>query len=188
MRAFIALELSKGIKNELARCQEKLKKSGADVKWVKTCNIHLTLKFLGEIPEEKLSGIKKILDSLAEEQAPFEISLFKFGAFPNLDHPRVVWAGTDKGCSEAEGMADILSRELEKIGFPEEGRRFSAHLTVGRIRSDKNKESLKNLVDSLEVRPESCDINEIILFKSTLTPDGPIYDALYKAELKGSIR
>jgi len=188
MRTFIALELSKGIKDELARCQEELKQSGADVKWVKTSNIHLTLKFLGEVTEEKLGGIKKILDSLAEERAPFEISLFKLGAFPNLDHPRVVWAGIDKGCREAEEIARVLSQELGRIGFPEESRGFSAHLTIGRVRSDKNKESLKRGVNSLEVRPESCGINEIILFKSTLTPDGPIYDKLYKAELKGSVR
>ena len=183
MRAFIALELSNEIKNELARLQGELKKVGADIKWVKSQNIHLTLKFLGDIDEGKVEQIKKILDQISSQNKTFEISPFKLGAFPNIDNPRVVWAGIDKGCSNAEQIAQSVEDELSKIGFEKESRPFSAHFTLGRVKSGKNKAALKESFSSVEARPESCAINSITLFQSTLTPQGPIYSSLHKAKL-----
>ncbi|MBL7156718.1 MAG: RNA 2',3'-cyclic phosphodiesterase [Candidatus Omnitrophica bacterium] len=183
MRTFIALELSDEIKEEFSRLEEKLKTAEADVKWVKPHNIHLTLKFLGDVEESKIGQIKNVLDGISAQNNSFEISLFKLGAFPNLNQLRVLWVGLEKGFSEAEKIANSIEDNLEKIGFPKEKRPFSAHFTLGRVKSGKNKNQLKELISSLEVRPKSCVIKHITLFQSTLTPKGPIYASLHRAKL-----
>jgi len=182
MRIFIALELSDEIKGELSRLEGRLKEARADIKWAKPENIHLTLKFLGDIEESNIEEIKNALGGISSSEKPFEISLFKLGAFPSLNQPRVIWAGIDKGCSEAENIAARVADALKKIGFPKEERPFSAHLTLGRVKSGKNKAGLKDMLASLEVRPKSCVINKITLFQSTLAPNGPIYTPLHEAK------
>jgi len=189
MRAFIALELSEEIKEELSRLEAELKKSDADVKWVKPENIHLTIKFLGNIQEttegNKIEQIKKILDGISSQTKPFGISLFKLGVFPSLDYPRVIWTGIDKnGNAFAEKIAVLIEEKLEMVGFPKEKRPFSAHLTLGRVRSGRNKAELKQKVSSLVVQIKSCTINHATLFQSTLTPRGAIYTPLYTATFK----
>ena len=184
MRTFIAIKLSEEIKKEMASLQEKLKPANADVKWVNPENIHLTLKFLGEVKEDRITKIKDILENIAKKHSGFEISLFKLGAFPKLDYPRVVWAGIDKGCSEAEAITKEIEENLENLGFEKEKRPFSAHLTLGRVKSGKNKEELKKILLSLEAKSISCKVEGFILFQSTLTPKGPIYRPLHVFNLK----
>lgn len=179
MRTFIAFELSSDIKNEFAELQEKLKKAGADVKWVNPNNIHLTLKFFGEISDDKVAPISKILDEISSENRPFKISLSGLGAFPDLNRPRVLWVGIGEGASSAEQIAKSLENNLEKLGFSKEERPFRAHFTLGRVKSGKNKSELKQKILSLEPRPASCTINSITFFRSILTPKGPIYTSIY---------
>ena len=154
MRTFIAIELSGEIKNSLAQIESHLKYSGADVKWVSPDNIHLTLKFLGEISEEKCEKVKAALDEVAKTSAPFEISIKDIGAFPKLESPRVIWVGLDKGAKEATELAKKIDLSLSKLGFQEETRPFAAHLTVGRVRSAKNRETLKEKIASTNHQPQ----------------------------------
>ena len=135
MRTFIAIELSSEIKESLAQAQSHLKYAGADVKWVTPENIHLTLKFLGEIPEEKCENVKAALDEIAKTTASFELSIKDIGAFPNIEFPRVIWIGLDKGAKESTELAAKVDEALSKLGFAKETRPFAAHLTIGRIRS-----------------------------------------------------
>jgi len=186
MRTFIALNLSDETKEELSRIQEELKKADAGVKWSKPHNIHITLKFLGEIDEAKASEIKTALDGISEEYKPFDISLFKLGAFPSLNQLRVLWVGIDKGCSEVDRIAESTEKSLEKIGFLREARPFSAHLTLGRVKSGRNKASLKEKLSSIEVEPKSSRIDNITLYQSTLTQKGPIYTPLHVAKFTGT--
>ncbi len=184
MRSFIGVELDHVIKEELAQLQERLRDSGADVKWVRPGNIHLTLKFLGNVAEERISEIASILDNLARNNKPFAISLFKVGCFPRLESPRVVWVGIDQGCSEAERIADTLEDELEKLGFLKEKRKFSAHLTLGRVRSPKNRKNLVEKIKALDYKSSArMNVCKLTLFKSTLTSQGSIYTALHEANL-----
>ncbi|MFA6320872.1 MAG: RNA 2',3'-cyclic phosphodiesterase [Candidatus Omnitrophota bacterium] len=183
MRTFIAIELSDEIKTALAQTQSHLKYSNADVKWVDKDNIHLTLKFLGEIDEAKCMHIKSILDDIARSVKPFEISLKDTGAFPDMDHPRVVWVGLDKGAVESTELAAKIDEELSKIRFDKELRPFAAHLTIGRVRSPKNKQALKE--KAANYIPQFTNpqlISSIILFKSQLTPTGSIYTKLHEAK------
>ena len=186
MRTFIAIEISAEIRATLAQAQSHLKYSGADVKWVEPGNIHLTLKFLGEINEEKCAKITAALDSIAKTIAPFEISLKDIGAFPKIDFPRVIWVGLDKGTRESIELAGKIDEALSKIGFAKETRPFAAHLTIGRVRSAKNKEALKEKVEKLQgqvasSRVQGYVVKSVIIFQSTLTPTGSIYTKLHEA-------
>lgn len=184
MRTFIAIELSEGIREALAQIQSHLKYSGADVKWVENDNIHLTLKFLGEITEEKCEKVKSILDTIGKSLKPFEISIKDIGAFPKIDYPRIIWVGLDRGAVESKVLAEKIDEELSKIGFQKETRPFAAHLTIGRVRSSKNKEALKDKITLYAVRSTLYElISSITLYQSTLTPKGPIYTKLHEAHL-----
>lgn len=184
IRSFIAIELSGEIKEELAGLIETLRSSGADVKWVKAENIHLTLKFLGHIPTEKIERIKGVLDDAASKSRAFRINLSGVGAFPKLSYPRVIWVGISTGEDNVKEIYNSLEGKLEGEGFQKEQRPFSAHLTIGRVRSPKNRQNLKSSIEGLKFSSgKSLDVDHITLFQSTLTPHGPIYTPLHEARL-----
>jgi 2'-5' RNA ligase len=184
MRTFIAIEVPEDIKSELNQLIDKLKSSRADVKWVKAQGIHLTLKFLGNVEESKLEEIKQTLNKLTETENPFEISLEGLGAFPKPAFARVIWVGIKQGNESTINLAKKLEDELEKIGFKKEKRPFSPHLTLGRLRSPKNRDKLASLLNSINFQSQSSiKVIGISLIQSTLTPTGAIYNLLYQAPL-----
>jgi len=186
MRTFIAIEISETIRNALVQIEAHLKYSGADVKWVEKDNIHLTLKFLGEVSEEKVDKIKASLDNVAKGTKPFEMTVKEIGAFPKIEYPRVIWIGLDKGRDESKILAEKIDEALSKIGFQKETRPFASHLTIGRVRSPKNKAALKEKITSCElVCVSPCSVPSVILFRSTLTPKGSIYTKLHEAKFTG---
>lgn len=188
MRTFIAIELPREIKDFLSDLQDQLKASRSDFKWVEPQNIHLTLKFLGEINDEQLNKIIKILDDAAKSSKDFRIRIASVGAFPKINFPRVIWVGIDQGNRETKELAKTLEEKIEKIGIAKEDRPFSSHITIGRLRSPLNREGLvkelNNLVNNFGQRTLEFHVTKITLFKSTLTPKGPIYEILYNANLK----
>lgn len=188
MRTFIAIELPESIKDFLSRIQGQLKGSQADVKWVAPKNIHLTLKFLGEIDEKKLDKINAIIEDAAKNKNSFYIRISSLGAFPKINSPRVIWVGINKGDNEIKEIAKGLEEKIAKLGIPKENRAFSSHITIGRARSHLNREKLaqhlKTLGDNFgEEKPEFL-ADSITLFKSTLAPGGPIYETLKEAAFK----
>lgn len=188
MRTFIAIEISEETRQILSQIQTRLKYSGADVKWVAPGNIHLTLKFLGEITEKKAEEVKMALDKIGKDMKSFEISLKDAGAFPRIEYPRVIWVGLDKGSPESKILAGKIDEELSKIGFEKESRPFAAHLTIGRVRSPKNKSVLKEKIETIgsQSMVHSLQIvSSVILFQSTLTPHESIYSKIHEAKLAG---
>lgn len=191
MRTFIAIELPKEILDLLAKIQSGLKASGADVKWVEPKNIHLTLKFLGELNDEKLEKAVRGLEDTAGENNPFRMRIASAGAFPRIEYPRVIWLGIDKGDKEAKKISDELEERLQKSGIPREERPFSAHITLGRTRSALGREKLisglKTAAAALAKENSGSlefPVTKLVLFKSELSPKGPVYDALKEANLK----
>ncbi|MBU1726324.1 MAG: RNA 2',3'-cyclic phosphodiesterase [Candidatus Omnitrophica bacterium] len=188
MRTFIAIELPQEIKDYLACLQEKLKATGADVKWVAPQNIHLTLKFLGEIDDSKLEKIVGIIGAVSEEKPRFQISISSLGAFPKIQFPRVIWVGVEQGDRETKEIAKTLEEKLQKAGIPKEERAFSSHITIGRTRSGLNTNKLAQEMNMLgkeiQVKNLGFKAERITLFKSTLTSKGPIYEILKEASLK----
>lgn len=188
MRAFIAIELPQEIKDFLSSIQEQLKSTAADIKWVAPQNIHLTLKFLGEVDDKKLEKIMDILKYISKDKNAFYIRLSSVGAFPKTNFPRVIWIGLDKGDEETKQIAKALEEEIAKIGIPKEARPFSSHITIGRVRSGLNRDKLvkqlMDLADSPGKKTLEFKVTTLSLFKSTLTPKGPIYENLKEVHLK----
>jgi len=187
MRTFIAIELPEQIKHRLAELQTKLKESNTDVKWVNPENIHLTLKFLGEIDAVKSNQIIKVITEISSSFTPFQVSLANIGAFPKIEFARVIWVAIDTGNKEVKLLAQQLEERLDKLGIPKEDRPFSSHITIGRVRSGKNSDKLaKSLKESEDYfRKENIEFTAtgITLFKSTLSSSGPSYEALQIAKL-----
>lgn len=185
LRLFIAMELSPEIQNQLSQIQKQLKSSGADVKWVKPENIHLTLKFLGETKTSLVENIEKNLQETAEHFEKFEFQLNELGAFPRIQSPRVIWVNAFEPMGIIAKIVSILEEKLEKLGFAKECREFTPHITIGRVRSS---DARFNLVEKLKQekinQPQIQKVNKLTLFKSTLTPSGPIYEILNHANLK----
>ena len=151
-------------------------------------NIHLTLKFLGDIDDIKLDKIIRIIEDIAKNKNPFQIRISSIGAFPKINFPRVIWVGIDKGDSETKEIANELEEKIAKVGIPKEDRPFSSHITIGRTRSPLNREKLVKDLETLASKfgEENLEFNvtKIALFKSTLTPKGPIYEALKEASMQ----
>lgn len=184
MRTFIAIELTKEIKDALGELESQLKSSGADVKWVKPENIHITLKFLGEIEPGKAEEIKPVLVDVAASNISFKMRLSILGAFPKIDYPRVIWVGIDEGKDALVKIAKDLEDRLAKMGFSDEQRAFAAHITIGRLRSSTNRHRLVELMQKyLDPLNMECPVDKLTLYKSTLSLSGPIYEAISEVHL-----
>jgi 2'-5' RNA ligase len=181
MRLFIAITLPENIKIKLEEIVKTFKKCDLDAKWVKTQNIHMTLKFLGEVDEAQLGEIKNIITAVAGEFRQLSVNLTGYGFFPNEKRPRVFFVATDKQ-ELLKNMAMRLEDELEKLGILKEDR-FRSHLSLCRFKGTKNIEVLKKEVKNITPQGQ-FPVEAISLFKSTLTPQGPIYDEIFKASLK----
>ena len=188
MRTFIAIPLPAQIKKRLSDLQDQLRASGAEVKWVEPQNIHLTLKFLGERDEKKIEKIMAVLDDTVKGKLRFSIRISQLGAFPRIDSPRVIWVGISQGEEETKIIAQELEEKIARLGIPKEDRPFSSHITLGRTRSAKNLENLVRELNNAGVnwKTEGLEftVNQITLFKSTLTSRGPTYETLKEAALK----
>jgi len=179
IRAFLAIDLPGSLRLGLAQVQGKLKESGADVRWVPVGNIHLTLKFFGNIPDGDVEAIAAAAREVAAKQAPFELQVTQAGAFPSAKSPRVVWLGLGGDLIPLAQMYHKLEKAFAALGHLPEGRPFNPHLTLGRVKSPANRHRLAQILERmapLEWPP--FKVNEIILFRSTLTPQGSIYTPL----------
>jgi 2'-5' RNA ligase len=186
MRTFIAIELDTTVKDKLSAIQKELNNTGADIRLVEKNNIHITLRFLGEINENKLSIIKEILDNTAAEETAFEISINSVGAFANLASIRVVWVGIEKCKERLIAIADKLNALLERNNFGKPDKEFLPHITIARTRSSLNKFRLQECIARNTVLDLKQTIRGIVLFKSTLTGKGSIYEKLYEVNFKNN--
>ena len=179
MRVFLAVEIPDKVRAEIARLQDNLKSAGADVKWVEPRNLHLTLKFLGEIQEEKVPSLTDALRAAAAAAAPFSISLEGVGAFPRIQHPRVLWVGIKEGKEALERLAGAIEETCNPLGFPAEERAFSPHLTIGRIRSNKRHSALEKELQEISFHAgEPAAVDHLTLFQSVLSSRSPTYTKL----------
>jgi 2'-5' RNA ligase len=180
MRAFIAIDLPDHIKKKISAAIQTLKTIGLDAKWVKPGDLHLTLKFLGNIEKNNLESIRENIDEVASNLKTFPAYLDNFDFFPNERKPRVFFVKV-AARGLLESIAKSLEERLEKIGFKKEGR-FKPHVTLARIKSIKDIDNLKSKISSIALK-ESFYIKEIVLIKSTLTSCGPIYENIFKSSL-----
>ncbi len=178
IRSFLAFDIDNDlVLRKMAEAQELLAKTGADLKAVEPKNIHVTLRFLGDVTP---TTIEKIFEAMKAVQfVPFDVKIHGVGAFPTPRYPRVVWAGITQGSDQLQSIFMQLEPHLQSMGFASEPRGFSPHLTIARVRSGKNKANLSVWLSQNEnyefgVLRAAC----LRLKRSVLTPKGPIYSTL----------
>lgn len=188
VRCFIAIELDEAIRRQIARLQERLQKqSGLDdrsIKWVRPENIHLTLKFLGEVSDSEIIDICAAASEAAASTRAFDFEVGNCGCFPPAGSARVLWVGLTEGSEAVTALAEAVDQQLQELGYAGEHRRFSGHLTLARIKQAQVGRRVSEICQTLE--PVSLGVEhvgQIIVFQSVLTRSGPQYTALHHAPL-----
>jgi 2'-5' RNA ligase len=181
MRAFIAIELPGPVRAALVSLQRQLAQAEADVKWVEEDNLHVTMRFLGEISEDQRQAIERLLGEVAGRTPRLQLSLSHLGAFPSASSPRVIWVGVGQGSEALSRIAREIEEGLSALHLPREPREFAAHLTLGRVRSPRNRAQLSHRLKELVWKPPApFEVAHLTLFQSTLTSSGPLYTPLAK--------
>jgi len=188
IRAFIAVELPKDLKKELAALEMLLKNNGPSVvKWVDPDSIHITLKFLGEISTDKVEKLIQAMDEAVKGTAPFQLEVRKLGAFPAPDRPQVIWVGVKGEVDKITRLQQSIEASCERLGFSRENRAFTPHLTLGRVRDEarpNERQRLgKQLMETSFTSLHNVEVKEINLLKSHLTPAGAIHTIIGTVKL-----
>ncbi len=187
VRTFVAVEIDKKIRSAAADLIERLQGVGADVKWVDPENMHLTLKFLGEVPLSETAAVCRSVARGAAKVDPFEMEICGAGAFPSASQPRTLWMGAGDGESEMIELHRHIERALAKLGYRKENRRFHPHLTLGRVR--RGGPAVVELGAQLQEQADfvagKISVSRVVVFSSQLRPSGPIYEPLGHARLGG---
>jgi len=177
MRCFVAIALPAAVRKHLVRIQEILRREDPDVKWVEEENLHLSLKFLGDVDDEALATLKGILSVEALRWPRLRLTYAGIGTFPEHGIPRLIWAGCSGDLERLAGLAWAVERAAEQVGVPREHRPFVAHLTIGRVRSGRNVKHLKAALENQRVVPLGSDeVAGFVLYRSHLSNKGPIYE------------
>jgi RNA 2',3'-cyclic 3'-phosphodiesterase len=189
IRSFVAIELPPEIKAGLKRIQDSLSSAGGNwIKWVEPGNVHLTLKFLGNVAEDKLAAVSQALQDSADHTSAFQLNFKGLGAFPNLKRVQVVWIGLGGQLDVLQAFFRAVEENLEILGFPPEGRPFTPHLTLARVRESASlleKQNLGKLIDQTKLDCElNLQVDSISLMKSQLTRAGAVYSCLKSVRLK----
>jgi 2'-5' RNA ligase len=183
IRAFIAIELPEAVRTEITHIQDQIKvKSKIHIRWVKPSNIHLTLKFLGDINSNQVEDIIKAIGDASPGFGSFRLGINGLGVFPNTNRVQVIWVGLSGNLDKLGKLQRNIDIALGRLGFPAEKRPFSPHLTLGRM-SDHAKpverQSTGRLIASMDFRSRlDFPVTSVYLIKSQLTREGPIYSRL----------
>ncbi|OHB65351.1 MAG: 2'-5' RNA ligase [Planctomycetes bacterium RBG_13_60_9] len=182
MRCFIAIEIPDDIRAELGDLQKEL--AGrvdvhrGDVKWTEPEGMHLTLKFLGEVPDNQIADVCNIVKEVADRHAAFDFAVKEVGTFGGRS-ARVLWVGAGLECPELLALQQDMEEQLDEAGWPKEGRQFSGHLTLCRIRNAKAGEKLAKLAEQYkEYDLATIRADSVCVYESQLRPQGPMYTRL----------
>lgn len=191
IRTFIAVELDEELRTNLRRLQERLRGQVApqSVRWVRPEGVHLTLKFLGDTPLSRLDEIRAAVARAATEVGPFTFTVGGLGCFPNTRRPRVVWVGLQEPSGKLARLRDAVEAHVAPLGFPTEARKFSPHLTLGRVQRRASKSEIVE-IGQVVAASELGTLDEMAVavlsyIKSDLRPSGAVYTTLLEAELTG---
>ncbi len=184
IRTFIAAEIPENITSGIRELQQGLKDYGINIRWIRSENIHLTLKFLGDVQAADIDNIFEAISGTVDGVASISLKAKGIGVFPDIRRPHVLWVGLTGQLEVLMQLQKTLDSNLKDIGFPQEKRPFKGHLTIGRI---KTKINTKKFGDALmafrNFETETFIADKIILFKSELKPQGAVYTHLASAPL-----
>jgi 2'-5' RNA ligase len=198
-RAFIAIELPKDALDVLSAAQDTLRarlgRAAGAVRWVRAEGIHLTLQFLGSVPEASVEQIQQAMRAGSERVGPLTLSLSGIGAFPNPRRPRVIWVGIggdERSLAALHALQAGVARELSVLGYMPD-KQFHPHLTLGRVREDAKPDEVAAIADAVAKGagappPHSFHVNSVSLMQSDLRPGGAVYTRRAALKLSGGIR
>ncbi len=190
-RAFVAVLLGEPERAAVAAAIDGWRPLGGAVAWVPAANLHLTLQFLGEQPEEQLAAAEAALAGAAADGTPFEAALHGVGAFPGLERPRILWVGVAQGALELRGLQARVADALAREGFPREERAWHPHLTIGRVHDERRwrRESgpalRQAIAQAAGTRFGTLRVGEVALMRSELSPRGARYTVRRMVALGG---
>ena len=189
IRSFIAIELDRAVLRAIERVQTELKREtplGA-VRWVNVAGIHLTLKFLGDVPFGQVKDVEAGMAQACAGCDPFRMVCNGVGCFPNPARPRILWVGVDEPTGALTSLQKAIEREMAPLGYPSEDRPFSAHLTLGRVRQGASRGDLRQLGDAVvsyrRGKPAEMQVETVSLIRSDLRPAGAVYTPLAHVSL-----
>ncbi len=184
LRTFLALPLDEVIVERLVEVQRSLSSAGARVRWVDGKNLHLTIKFLGDVTDDQLGDVCRVAGEVASQIEPFEFSVARVTSVPPVGAMRMVWVGIDEQTGKLNRLYELLEKSYAAMGFGKESRSFRPHLTLGRVKSGQNVRQLREDVSEIaDTEFGIASINEMIVFSSKLTPAGPIYSPMVTVKL-----
>ena len=185
LRTFIAVSLPATVLAGVEKLIRSLQASLDGIHWVEPKNLHVTLKFLGDVPLNDLPQLIKTVTQSVQQVDSFDLTFQGFGVFPNRESPKTIWIGCREGSEELIQLAEKINEGLIPLGFPREHRRFSPHLTIGRVKKASHHSPLLTILDEQQDRSfGSCGVSEVQVFSSELTRRGPIYDELAAIPLR----
>ncbi|MFQ6674994.1 MAG: RNA 2',3'-cyclic phosphodiesterase [Fidelibacterota bacterium] len=186
LRTFLAVELPNEVKRTARYLHTTVQARPGVVKWLKSANIHLTLRFLGPTPEEEVSRINDAMARVIKDHTDFTLRIEGTGVFPRRERPRVLWMGVDGEVESLNEMVADINRALDGLGYPPEEREYVPHVTIGRIRyPQKVTPDVSDFLNS-KYRSIVCEVHKVTFFQSDLVPGGPIYSVLGVHELAPS--
>ena len=187
IRVFIAVKLPDHVIRRLSETQQDLKKHGLMIKWTRSENIHLTLKFLGDIFLEDVGPVCEVIKTSVRGLGPIKLYAGGVGIFPGIRRPRVLWTGISGQLDLLEKLHKAIDAGLSSLGFAKDDRRFTGHLTLGRFKGHHNSEALIKLIDMMKIYADMAldefIVDAVSLYKSDLKPSGPIYTDLSRIRL-----
>jgi 2'-5' RNA ligase len=188
IRAFIAIDLPVDLQKRLDQVSASLKQSidRSAIRWVTSGNMHLTLKFLGDVSVTSLNLVKETIRAVALEHHCFDFSVGGLGAFPTSKRPRVIWVGIEAP-PELGNVQSALESRLSRLGYPLEERPFSAHLTLGRVARTADPQDIQKIAQSIQATRigflGAVQVQQLHLYQSDLNPSGAVYTRLFSATL-----
>lgn len=184
MRCFVAFELSDEVKRRLAGLQTELGNMGRAVRWVRPEAMHLTVKFLGDVPDGQVPEICQAVTDVASLCEPFEYAVASTGCFPPRGPVRVAWVGVDEPTNRLAECQALCQDAFADLGFAIESRAFAPHLTLGRVKDPRQARDLRErIADYADFNAGTVEASELILFESHLSPKGARYVAVHRAGL-----
>jgi 2'-5' RNA ligase len=182
VRLFIACEVPDDVKETIGGVIETLRgRSGTAVRWIRPEGVHVTLKFLGEVPVKKLPGIKLAVQEAVVGHSPFDLEFSNIGTFGGREGLRIMWVGIAGDVLRLEALVRAMNAALAVVGFEPERRPFRPHLTLGRVRDEiptRQRAEIEVAVGKMSVPPRSWRTTQVSLMNSRFTPQGVVYEVV----------
>ena len=185
IRTFVAVLIAENLKKNISEVQQQAKKLAPDVKWVAPENLHVTLKFLGDLREDEIPDVCTAVEDAVRPFSAFDLSMSKLGVFPSPARARVVWVGIEEGREQLIELASGVDKRLTEMGFGKDDKPFKAHITIGRVKEGRHPGKLIEGMADIDADDLGVQrVDSVVVMQSELLREGPIYSPLSVTKLE----